>query len=568
MTRLLPKRYAAAPQRSPFARFSPFLLLSPALALSAALFIGPLIQALITSLGAGRPSLAAYTAVLSSPGFRADFAFTIALGLGTVAGCTLIALPLALLLRWPFRGRRLAWLVALVPFVVPHIIAAYALRLTLSPASPLLFWLPQSGRDGMALVNAWPGLLIALIWKHFPLLLLSLSAALQQLPPGVEEAARDLGAGAWRRLRTIVLPLIGPGWAAGATLVLILSMSQFTISLIIYGGQRLTTVPIDIYFETFSSRRPEVAAALGLLLLLVTLVLAASAGWLGRRAGTDAPSGTRSAAPPEAIVTPGGRLAAGLLLAGLAIFVLAPVLSLVLTSFSSQWLGGAPLPSRYTLRWYDYLFRYENGLAALGQSVRFALAAAGLTTLAGVPAAYALARYRFPGRDAIEALFLAKGATPVILIAVGTAALFYRWGLADTFLGVTLAHSVGALPLVLRGTTAAFEQLDPSQEHAARDLGASWLRRIVTIVLPQAVPGIAGAAALAFLFSMDEFTVTFLISGVRYSTLPLRLYSALSQGYIEPAAAAAVLLLIPSLLYLLALLRIFGPSLLTSAGGE
>lgn len=557
----------AEPRPAAAARLAPLLLLSPALALSGALFLGPLIQALLTSLGAGRPSLAAYAAVLGSPGFRADFAFTIALGLGTVAGCTLVALPLALLLRQPFRGRRLVWLLALLPFVTPHIIAAYALRLTLSPASPLLFWLPQSGREGIALVNAWPGLLIALIWKHFPLLLLSLSAALQRLPPGAEEAARDLGAGAWRRLRTIVLPLIGPGWAAGATLVLVLSVSQFTITLIIYGGQRLTTVPIDIYFETFSSRRPEIAAALGLLLLLITLGLAAGSSWLGRRAGPTG-GGARVTAPPEAIPTPGGRLAAGLLLAGLAVAVLAPVISLVLTSLSGQWLGGAPLPSRYTLRWYGYLFRYENGLAALGQSLLFALAAAGLTTLAGVPAAYALARYRFPGRDAIEALFLSKGATPVILIAVGTAALFYRWGLADTFLGVALAHSVGALPLVLRGATAAFEQLDPAQEQAARDLGAGWLRRAATIVLPQAAPGIAGAAALAFLFSMDEFTVTFLISGVRYSTLPLRLYSALSQGYIEPAAAAAVLLLIPSLLYLLALLRFFGPGLLTSAGGE
>jgi len=540
----------------------------PALALSGTLFIGPLAQALLTSLGAGQPSLAAYAAVLGSPGFRADFAFTIALGVGTVAGCTLVALPLALLLRRPFRGRQLAWLLALLPFVTPHIIAAYALRLTLSPASPLLFWLPQSGRDGIALVNAWPGLLIVLIWKHFPLLLLSLSAALQRLPPSVEEAARDLGAGTWRRLRTIVLPLIGPGWAAGATLVLVLSVSQFTISLIIYGGQRLTTVPIDIYFETFSSRQPAIAAALGLLLLLLTLGLAAVSSRVGRQSNAGAGGGVRAAAPAEALPSPRGRLAAGLLLAGLIVGVLAPVLSLILTSFSSQWLGGTPLPSRYTLRWYSYLFRYENGLAALGQSVLFALAAAGLTALTGVPAAYALARYRFPGRGAIEALFLAKGATPVILIAVGTASLFYRWGLADTFLGVTLAHSVGALPLVLRGATAAFEQLDLAQEQAARDLGAGWLRRVVTIVLPQAAPGIAAAVALAFLFSMDEFTVTFLISGVRYSTLPLRLYSALSQGYIEPAAAAAVLLLIPSLLYLLALLRFFGPGLLTSAGGE
>jgi putative spermidine/putrescine transport system permease protein len=547
----------------------PFLLLAPALLLSALFFLGPLLQALLTSLGLeeGGLSAASYATIFASRGFRTDFAFTIALGLGTVIGCTIVALPLALLLRHNFPGRWLVWLVALLPFVTPHIIAAYAVRLALSPASPLLFWLPQGGRDGIALVNAWPGLLIALIWKHYPLMLISLSAALQRLPPGVEDAARDLGAGAWRRLRTIILPLLAPGWAAGAALVLVLAMSQFTITLIVYGGQRVTTVPIDIYFETFSSRRPAIAAALGVGLLLITLSLVASSSWAVRRMSRTwvGAGGSRSSAPLELSPGPLARLGAVLLIGALFIGVLGPISSLALNSISDQWLGGTPFPSRYTLRWYAYLFRYEDGLGALGQSALFALSTAVLTTLIAVPAAYALARYRFQGREAIEALFLAKNATPVILVAVGTAALFYRWGLIDTFTGVLLAHSVGALPLALRGAVTAFEQLERAQEEAARDAGAGPWRRFRTIVLPQAAPGIAGGAALAFLFSMDEFTVTFLISGVRYTTLPLRLYSILNQGYIEAAAAAAVLLFVPALLYLLLIIRFFGPTLMTES---
>ncbi|MFP4439614.1 MAG: ABC transporter permease [Chloroflexaceae bacterium] len=549
------------------------LLLSPTPALISVLFVGPLVESLLTSLRAteGGLTLAHYQHIFASRGYRRDFLFTLGIGLGTVVAGTMIALPLALVLREPFRGRGALWLIALLPFVTPHVVAAYALRLTLSPASPFLFWLPQGGADGIALVNAWPGLLIALTWKFFPVLLLTLTAALQGLPAGYEEAARDLGAGWWRRVREILLPLIAPGWLAGATLVFVLAASQFTITLIIYGGQGITTIPIGVYFETFSSRRPGIAAALGIVLLLVTLLIVAlTAGWIRARTRRWAASGLAGlgahAALEQAATSRGGRFGRQLVIVGTLLFVLGPVLCLILTSFSGQWLGGTPLPTQYTLNWYGYLFRYENGLAALGQSTRIALATTALTMVAAVPASYALARYQFWGRDTIEHVLLAKTATPIIVIAVGTAALFYRWQLTDTFVGIVLAHSVGALPLAVRSITAAFERTDRAQEEAARDVGAGPLRRFFRIVLPGALSGVMGGAALAFLFSMDEFTVTFLISGVQYTTLPLRLYSALNQGYIEPAAAAAVILLVPSLLFLGLLLRLFGTEHLARVG--
>jgi ABC-type spermidine/putrescine transport system permease subunit II len=542
---------------------TPYLLLLPTLTLSGLFFVGPLIQSLITSFTDknGAFSLENYQYFFNSRGYLNDLWFTLAIGLATVITCTLISLPLALLLRRNFWGKSILWVLALAPLVTPHIIAAYALRLTLSPTSPLLFWLP----NGVSLVNAWTGLVIALTWKFFPVMLLALTAALQGLPPNYEEAARDLGGGFWRRLYSVLLPLIAPGWLAGATLVFVLAGSQFTITLIMYGGQKLTTIPLDVYFETFTSRNPGLASALGLVLMLITLVLVGiSTLWVRRRTTKWATKGqgiSGLGARTEAVKfasSPLSKLFSFLTLVLMGIFVFAPLLCLILYSVSEQWLGGTPLPSRFTLSWYDYLFRYENGLGALGQSLLIALTTTLLVIIVAIPAAYALARYRFWGRGFLESLFLAKTATPVIVIGVGTATLFYAWRLTDTFWGIVLAHSVGALPLAVRSATASFERIDRSQEEAARDLGARTLRRFISIVLPAATGGIIGGSVLAFLYSMDEFTVTFLISGVNYSTLPLRLYSALNQGYIEPAAAAAVILLIPSLLYLVLLIKLIG----------
>lgn len=249
-------------------------------------------------------------------------------------------------------------------------------------------------------------------------------------------------------------------------------------------------------------------------------------------------------------------------------FVFVPMTILALYSVSAQWNAPYLLPTAYTFKWYAYLFRYEGGLSAVVQSTVVATVTTAVTLLVGLPAAYGLARQRFWGRRVFEFALLAKTAVPVILVGVGTASLFYAWGLHDTFLGLVGAHSVGALPLQVWTAAAAFQGVDEAQEEAARDLGASFVRRFVEIVLPQALPGIIASAILVFLFSMDEFTITFFVSGVAYATMPLRLYSALNSGYIEPAAASAMILLLPSILYLALVLRYFGSSELRGGLGS
>lgn len=236
-------------------------------------------------------------------------------------------------------------------------------------------------------------------------------------------------------------------------------------------------------------------------------------------------------------------------------FVLIPMTILLLYSFSGQWNYPDLIPSRLTQEWYSYLFHYEQGLDSLILSIKLAV----LTTLAaiilGVPAGYVLARYRFRGRTLLEMLFLAKTAVPVIVIGVGTASLFIRWQLYDTFYGILLAHLVGSLPFMVWTCSATFEGIDRSLEEAAQDLGAGFWRTFFEILSPMALSGVLAGSILVFLYSMDEFTITFLISGARYTTLPLRLYSTLQQGYIEPASASAVILLIPSVVYLLIVVK-------------
>lgn len=240
--------------------------------------------------------------------------------------------------------------------------------------------------------------------------------------------------------------------------------------------------------------------------------------------------------------------------------VVVPVLVLSLYAFSGQWNYPAVLPQSYTLRWFGHVIRYEDALGALGFSVVLATLTTITTAMIGIPAGYALARFRFRGRTAIEMMFLSKTAVPVIVIAIGLATLYFRTGLHDTLIGLLLAHTMGALPYMLWTASAAFEGIDRDLERAARDLGAGFWRTFIEIPLLMALPGLSAGAILVFLFSMDEFTITFLISGVNYTTMPVRLYSTLQQGFLEPASAAALMLLAPSLVYLIICVRFLRPA--------
>ncbi|MEL6245904.1 MAG: hypothetical protein AAFQ85_11200, partial [Pseudomonadota bacterium] len=125
----------------------------------------------------------------------------------------------------------------------------------------------------------------------------------------------------------------------------------------------------------------------------------------------------------------------------LAIAVATPILVLSLYAFSGQWNYPALVPQAYTLKWFDHAIRYENALGALGFSVVLACLTTILTALVGIPAGYALSRYRFRGRVLVELMFLAKTSVPVILLGVGLATVFFATGLHDTLLGLLQTRS-------------------------------------------------------------------------------------------------------------------------------
>ncbi|MDA3961202.1 MAG: molybdate ABC transporter permease subunit [Planctomycetota bacterium] len=173
--------------------------------------------------------------------------------------------------------------------------------------------------------------------------------------------------------------------------------------------------------------------------------------------------------------------------------------------------------------------------SALSLSVGVGLWSTALVAPPGIALGWLLARKQFPGKILLEALiYLPLVLTPVVvgyclLMVFGRNGPLGGLGLAFTYSGAVLAAAVVALPLVVRSVRTAIELVDPGLEHAAAVLGAGPCRRLVTITLPLAMPGIVAGLVLGFARSLGEFgaTITFAgnISG-QTTTLPIAIYTA------------------------------------------
>jgi ABC-type spermidine/putrescine transport system permease subunit II len=199
-------------------------------------------------------------------------------------------------------------------------------------------------------------------------------------------------------------------------------------------------------------------------------------------------------------------------------------------------------------------------------SIAIALLVVVVALAVSVPAGYALARLRLPWRTAIMIAFLLPQAFPSIAIYINVASIFYVFGLTGTIAGVVLVHAAHALVYSVWITTAAFAAVDRDLELAARNIGATPWQTFTTVALPLATPGIMASAIFVFLESLDEFTGTFFVGVPQVMTLPLLLYNASMGGNYQIASITALILLVPSVAFMLVIERFLRADVLAKVG--
>ena len=444
-------------------------------------------------------------------------------------GLVSLASALTVLLSFPFAyfvaakvrpSRRLVWiLIAIIPFWTSYLIRVFA-------------WLHMFGDEGLinkaltgiGLVDApigffgfgVPAIVITFVYLLFPLSFLATYIAIERINPAMSDAAADLGARPWRKLVTITLPTARSGIVAGFVFAFIAMMGDYATPQLI-GGTNGTLYANLITNQFGYSLQWGFGAALAVFFLVAILLLVAVLRLVVgevESAGEYTGGFTRRRAP---------------FLFGYSvlylIFLYTPPALLVLLAFNDSDESGLPFVG-FTTRWFVEVFNNPVLLGSLWTSLQVAITAVLISAVLGTLAAVQIVRVK--GR--LRSFNLGVIAVPLFLpplvlglaIIVGLNALGLQRGLWTIIAG----HTILTLPVVTLLILVRLEGLDRNQETAAMDLGARPWRAFLTVSVPQALPGILAGVMIAFAISMDEFILTFLVTGSQ-QTLPLYIFGSL-----------------------------------------
>ena len=448
------------------------------------------------------------------------------LAAAVTASAVAIALPLAwLTVRTDLPGRRAWTVLTALPLVIPSYIGAYLLVSALGPAGLLRDVL---GVERLPSIYGFAGAWLSLTLFTYPLVLLTVRAALRRLDPQLEEASRGMGRSGWETYRTVVLPQLRPAIGAGGLLVALYVLSDFgAVSMM-----RFDSLTRAIYTAYRSSFDRAQAASLACLLIAVTLVVI----WLEARTRSAAAyhrSGPGTARPAPVVALGRWRWPAVGLCAAVTVTALV-------------------LPVGVLGYWTTRSFAGDVDWGGLTGAAGHSLLAAGLAAVAAaacaLPVALLSARYRGWLPRLIERATYATHALPGVV--VGLALVFFGTRVALP-LYQTLAMLVAAfvllfLPQAVGPARAALLQVSPSLEEAARSLGRRAPAAFATVTAPLASGGILAGAALVFLTAVKELPATLLLAPIGFDTLATDIWGATSVGFFERGAVPSLVLLLVS----------------------
>lgn len=473
--------------------------------------------------GPAGPHLTGFGDVLARPRFRRILFFTIGQAAASAALSVGFGLPGAYLLyRCRFRGQQVLRALVTVPFVLPTVVVGLAFRSLIAAGGPLGSW----GLDGSV-----TSILLAHLFLNYAVVVRTVGSSWSVLDRRPEDAARSLGAGPVRTFCTITFPALGPAIAAAAVLVFLFCATSFGI-ITILGNSSYSTLETEIYRQTTVNLDLPTASVLSVVqILLVTAVLVA-ASWLRRR--TETTLRFRAAADTQKPLRI-QDLPAVLTTAGIAVLLIAPMVTLVLRSLQTPAGWGFGNYAALATAGQGRLF-LVTGWQALGNSLRTAVTAALLALVVGVLLSVVLAR---KPRDPLPRRLISvlDGA---FMLPLGVSAATVGFGFLITLdtppldlrtspLMIPIAQALVATPLVVRLILPALRGADERLRLAAAVLGASPVRVWLTVDLPLMSRALSGAAAFAFAVALGEFGATSFLARPDTATLPIVIGTLISR---------------------------------------
>ena len=480
----------------------------------------------------GKFNLSFFKLMMTDPNIRKLVINSFKIGVIVTLMTSVVSLPLAYFLtRYRFPARNILRSVILIPMIMPPFVGALGMqkffgnygsinmllvKLKLMDPSKTIDWF-GGGFWGVVLLSTL---------HLYPIMYLNIVAALSNVDPSLEEAAENLGASRFQIFRRITLPLMMPGYFAGAILVFIWAFTDLGTPLIFNYNE---VIAVEIFrLVSAANLNPMGYALVVLIIVLTAIAFYVSKKWTGSKHYEMLGRGHVTSREVDA--KSGMRWIIYLFIGGLTFVALLPHISVILVSLTpdaSQWYMTV-LPKSFTFEHYVDVFTHSDTLPSILNSLKYSIFSTLIALVVGVSIAYLLTRKRVPFKNLLDAVAMLPLALPGVAIAFGymgsfsDTAFILRYlpkGLIDvidprsnpTFL-LIISYTVRRLPYMLRSIYAGFQQTSITYEEASQNMGATPMRTLYKITLPLVIANIIAGAILVFSFSMLEVSDSLILA--------------------------------------------------------
>jgi thiamine transport system permease protein len=456
----------------------------------------------------------------------------------------LIGLPGAYLFgRFDFPGKPFLQALFGIPFVLPTLVVAVGFSALLGPRGWVNLGLMELfgfQTPPIHFLNTLWAIIVAHVFYNLTIILRMVGDYWSHLNPRIAQASEVLGANRIKILFFITLPLLLPVIVTASLLVFIFDFTSFGVILVL-GGPQFSTIEVEIYYQTIGLFNLPVAAALAIVQLCCTFTLSLVYSRLAARF-TRPDQLKPKTYTQQRLTTWQTRLLAFLILSFIFLLLTTPLVSLVMRSFTrleaerGQLTG---ISTGFTLDFYKEMFLnrqsslfYASPLTAVAISLIIALSTVFVTLIIGIPAAVSISR----NGNSVFNRFM----DPILMLPLGTSAVTLGLGfiialskppleLRSSLVLIPIAHTLVAMPFVIRTLTPSLRSVKPDLRFAASTLGASDQKVFLKIDLPLVGRALLVSAIFAFTISLGEFGATAMIARPEYPTVPVMIYRYLSQ---------------------------------------
>jgi iron(III) transport system permease protein len=439
---------------------------------------------------------------------------SINLAIAVTAITTLVAVPMAwVMTRYQFPLKGLMTGLILVPMVLPPFVGAVGMKQMFARFGSINLLLTGSGITSQPvdwLGGGFWAVVILEVLHLYPIMYMSVAAAMANIDPNMEEAARNCGASGFRLFRRITWPLMLPGYFAGGIIVFVWAFTDLGTPLIL---EYRNLIPVRIFnMLTDINQNP-----MGYCLVLFMVLMTAGFFYLSKITLGSQGYAMITRGHVTSVARPAGALGSTLILLGLGLvtfMAIIPHISVVLTSISQRWFMTI-LPTELTGKYYMAVFQQDMTWLSIKNSLFLSSLSTIVDILLGISIAWMLLRTRIPFKNVIDTLTMMPLAIPGIIMAFGYLTAFANTPIDATVNPIPLlviGYAVRRLPYMVRAAYAGFQQTSITLEEAARNVGAGPMTTLRRITLPLVVANLIAGAILCFSFAMLEVSDSLILA--------------------------------------------------------